>query len=167
MASAQVQNSTNPKTQPQNGAQVTLTNQTLAEMKLNSAIDWSGNVATRFPPTIAPGQSVTFSHLGDGDFGSKAAVVYNGINAVGLQCGWLLAWDAPANTQQSPNKVYVTCGPKSVIDGLDFEQIRMYLSESESKSNAVDPATKTRVNAEIDESIPNKAKVVATFSLVR
>ncbi|XP_074319966.1 jasmonate-induced protein homolog [Silene latifolia] len=154
------------KVQAQNGAQVSMTNQTSDVMTLDRSKDWSGNVATSLPQTIRPGESVTFAHLSDGDFGSRAAVVYTGTNAAGVPCGWVLAWDAPAYTQQSPNKVYVVCGVKPFIDHLDFNQIRLSLSASTSESNATDPATKTSTTATINESIPNKATVEAIFSLI-
>ncbi|XP_074319962.1 jasmonate-induced protein homolog [Silene latifolia] len=166
MASNQVQKATNSKVQPQNGAHVSLTNQISREMKLDRSVSWSGGMVGSFPSTIAPGHPVTFSHLSDGDFGSRAAVVYTGTNMAGVDCAWVLAWDAPAYTEHAPNRVYAICGPKSVLDRLEFNQIRLSLGVSSSASEAEDNATKTSVNATIDESMPNKANVEATFTVI-
>ncbi|MGV7354902.1 hypothetical protein PJM26_30910, partial [Mycobacterium kansasii] len=81
--------------QPQNGAQVMVSNQTPFRMTLLRSHDWSGLPANPgFPEHIAPGIPAMFTHLANGNFGSKAAVVYEGLNESGLRCSWVLAWDA-------------------------------------------------------------------------
>ncbi|XP_074319953.1 jasmonate-induced protein homolog [Silene latifolia] len=168
MASIQVQKATSSDNkevkQPQNGAQVVVVNQTKSVMTLGRQINWSGTPAyPGYPDTIWPNQKVIFNHLADGDFGSTAAVIYNGTNLTGQPCAWVLAWDAPAESERKPNKVFVTCGSKSQIDNLENNEIRHFLSESSKHSFTFDPAAQVSAQAIINEKLPNKAYVGAGF----
>ncbi|XP_074319959.1 jasmonate-induced protein homolog [Silene latifolia] len=167
MASVQVRKAASPAGQPQNGAQATVVNQTSFAMTLGRSINWSGTPASPgFPDTILPNMSVMFNHLSDGEFGSTGAVIYDGFNPNMHPCAWVLAWDAPAESDQFPNKVYVDCGLKSVIDGIEFTEIRRLLRESSTESKAEDPVSKTKAEANVNDLTPEKATVAAAFGVM-
>ncbi|KAL9225457.1 hypothetical protein vseg_001378 [Gypsophila vaccaria] len=153
--------------QPQNGAQLTVFNQTHSVMTLLRSHNWSGIPASPgFPTNIVPNIPALFTHLANGNFGSKAAVVYGGFNASGLPCAWVFAWEATAESATTPNKVYVICGPKALIDTMSFDQIRMFLDNSTQAANAVDPVSKTTADAFINDLTHGTATVKANFSLL-
>ncbi|KAK9684288.1 hypothetical protein RND81_10G199300 [Saponaria officinalis] len=154
------------KAQPQNGAQLTVFNQTLSTLSFVKSIKWSGKVSSPgYPPSIGPGAAGMFSHLKTSNFGSEAAVVYSGTNAAMQPCAWILAWYAPADSSDG-NKVYVFCGPKTLIDSMTDDQIRMSLESSLDTSNATNLGTKTSANATINDKMPNMATVGANFALI-
>ncbi|XP_074319950.1 jasmonate-induced protein homolog [Silene latifolia] len=169
MASAQMQKATNLDKanvfQPQNGTQVSLVNRTSFEMTLGRSISWSGTPAyPGFPEKILPNRFGLFSHLSDGDFGSTAAVIYYGTNSNFMPCAWVLAWDAPSESDQSPNKVFVFCGPQSTIESMEFREIRMLLNGSSTEAKATDTTSMTAAEANIHDHTTNKATVTASFS---
>ncbi|KAL9225458.1 hypothetical protein vseg_001379 [Gypsophila vaccaria] len=154
--------------QPQNGASVTMNNNTSTEMTLDRSYNWSGTPAKPgFPNIIIPNYRAMFTHLRDGNFGSKASVIYSGLNEKKEPCAWVLAWYAPADSSISPNQVFVLCGPKPVIDILSFDEIVLLLDKSIQHSEFIDPkVSKTHVAADIDDDTPNAATLVAKFELV-
>ncbi|XP_074319014.1 jasmonate-induced protein homolog [Silene latifolia] len=154
--------------QPQNGTQATMNNQTHFAMTLARSHNWSGAPVGTFPATIFPNNSAIFTHLKGNFFGSKAAVVYNGKNASGTDCSWVLAWHAPADntSPQTPNRVYVVCGPKQVIANLSFDQIQQKLDTALTFDTSTDVATKTRVDGNISDTVPDIATLIADFKLI-
>ncbi|KAK9672317.1 hypothetical protein RND81_12G092300 [Saponaria officinalis] len=153
--------------QVQAGAEVLMTNQTGFVMTLDRSCNWSGKPAgnSGFPYNIGVNSSARFTHLRDGNFGSSGVVVYAGANVSMVSCAWVLAWDAPADSDDLPNKVYVACGPKGTIDGLTFDQIRTNLEYSGAASQAINPATQINANAEINDMTAGTASVGANFGL--
>ncbi|KAK9683470.1 hypothetical protein RND81_10G143300 [Saponaria officinalis] len=151
-----------------NGARLTLINKTLSTLSFVKSIEWVvGNVATPgFPASIGPGVAETFSHLRTtSNAGSRAALVYSGTNAAKEPCAWILAWSAP-NYSYLQDRVYVLCGPKTLIDSMTDDQILMFLNSSLDTSNATNLGTKTSANATIDDSNGNMATVGANFALI-
>ncbi|XP_074318080.1 jasmonate-induced protein homolog [Silene latifolia] len=153
--------------QSQNGTQATMNNQTHFAMTLARSHNWSGAPLGTFPATFFPNSSSIFTQLKGNFFGSKAAVVYNGKNASGTDCFWVLAWHAPVdNTTQTPNRVYVVCGPKQVITNLTFDQIQQKLDTSLTFDTSTDAATKTRADGNISDAILEIATLIADFKLI-
>ncbi|KAL9242536.1 hypothetical protein vseg_016527 [Gypsophila vaccaria] len=150
--------------QPQVRAQLTVRNVTPAAMRLDRSISWFGTPTAPFPPTIAANGSVNIVHERGAAFTSKGAVVYAGTNASNQACAWVLAWDAPHETNLAPNKVYVACGLKSAIDGINFDRILESLDASSAESNVSNQTSKTRAFASIMHLIPNSAFVGADFN---
>ncbi|KAL9225463.1 hypothetical protein vseg_001386 [Gypsophila vaccaria] len=152
--------------QAQNGAQITLFNQTIGTLSFVKSVEWSGKPSSAgYPASIAPGASAMFSHTRGSDFGSEAAVVYSGTNAAMQPCGWILAWNAPAESADG-NQVYVFCGPKTLIDSMTDDQIRMSLESSLDTSNSTNQTTKTNAAGTINDKVANRATVGANFGLV-
>ncbi|KAL9225459.1 hypothetical protein vseg_001380 [Gypsophila vaccaria] len=154
--------------QPQNGAQLTISNQTLSNLTFVKSIEWFGEVSSAgYPANINAGGSAMFSHLRVTNDKSKAAVVYSGTNAAMQPCAWILAWCAPAESTTAPNKVYVFCGHRTLIDSMTDDQIRVSLDGSSDTSSATDKAVNTSAHATIDESVPNRATIKANFSIIQ
>ncbi|KAK9716161.1 hypothetical protein RND81_06G215100 [Saponaria officinalis] len=152
--------------QVQNGAQLTLFNQTLATLTFEKSIEWSGKVSNPgYPASIAPGAQGRFSHMRGSNFGSEAAVVYSGTNAAMNPCAWILGWYAPADSTDG-NKVYVFCGPKDLVDSMTDDQIRMSLESGSNSSNATNASTKTNAAGTINDKVSNMAIVGANFGLI-
>ncbi|KAL9233087.1 hypothetical protein vseg_008125 [Gypsophila vaccaria] len=153
--------------QPQYGVNLMILNQTSSELKLDRVFTWSGAPTNPgFPATIPVGGQIVTTYIRGLDDGSIAAVVYTGSRTGSDAYSYVLAWDAPAkNNTSTPNKVYVNCAPKSVIDGYTFEHIRTYLKASGEESHAQDILTRTIAQANISDSNPNIATVGACLSV--
>ncbi|KAL9233092.1 hypothetical protein vseg_008130 [Gypsophila vaccaria] len=151
--------------QPQYGVDLTMKNQTSAELTLDRVFTWSGAPTNPgFPVNIAADGETQVTYIRGIDDGSIAAVVYTGGSGSDAY-SYVLAWDAPVDNTPTPNRVYVNCAPKSVIDGYDFGTIRQYLNVSGTHSEARDILSKTTVFADISDSNPNIATVGATFGV--
>ncbi|KAK9672325.1 hypothetical protein RND81_12G092900 [Saponaria officinalis] len=152
--------------QAQNGAQLTVSNQTLANLTFFKSINWFGKVSSPgYPAIIHPNASGLFSHLRNTNDKSMAAVIYSGTNQSMQLCAWILAWCAPAKSIEG-NKIYVFCGPQSLIESMTDDQIRVSLESSFENSNATDTAAKISANATINDTVPTMATVGANFSLI-
>ncbi len=153
--------------QPQNGTRATVFNLTKAAMKLNRFKNWSGAPSGgKFPENIGAGGNIRFTHTKDGSFGSKAAVVYDGFNASNNPCSWVLAWEAPANTDVAQNKVYLRCGRKGDIAKMDFDQILEELDNSTAAADVSDSQTSTSADSTITDAVSNTATLLANFTLM-
>ncbi|XP_074319963.1 jasmonate-induced protein homolog [Silene latifolia] len=153
---------------PQNGTQATMNNNTHREMTLGRSHSWAGRPVYPFPETVYPNFSANFSHSKDNLLGSKGVVVYNGRSATGLNCSWVLAWHAPINNTPPlpPNRVYVVCGPKNIIDKMSLDQIQEDLDKAYTSETFTDQATKTSVDGVIHDLVPDQATLVGDFNLV-
>ncbi|KAK9724936.1 hypothetical protein RND81_05G110200 [Saponaria officinalis] len=163
-------NKKGPINQWQNGAVAVMNNQTQSTLSLDRFKNWAGVPSTgSFPQNIGPNSSAHFTHLRGGQYGSIAGVQYSGINACGVQCAWILAWEAPVQDSPPcpPNRVYVTCGPKTTMDALTWDQIITELDNSLTYDTATDSATKTSANGSIQDLTPDTATLSANFSLLR
>ncbi|KAK9749329.1 hypothetical protein RND81_02G118300 [Saponaria officinalis] len=143
--------------QKQKGAQVTMLNQTPTSMKLFRSVTWAGSAAPGYPAGIQPGRSVVFNNLANPCLGSKAAVFY----ATDCQLNplaWVLAWDAPIDYTPTSNKVFVLCGPRSVIESMTDDQVLVALETSSSSSKC--PGASATINYLPDKKI---AAVSANF----
>ncbi|KAL9239890.1 hypothetical protein vseg_014168 [Gypsophila vaccaria] len=120
-----------------------MTNLTGKDINCERYINWSGPSGPS-PPTIPAGGVTRFN-----EFGPKAAVVYHGQNMEQNPTSWVLAWDAPEIIPIASKKVYVTCGPKSVIDNMTDDQILKNLNESFGASTATDSVMKISATANI------------------
>ncbi|KAK9682160.1 hypothetical protein RND81_10G054600 [Saponaria officinalis] len=142
----------------------TMANRTSNEILCDRYYNWSGKPGP-FPPPIPAGGQIKFT-----DFGNKGAVIYDGPNAACMPVSWLLAWDAPEISSLAPNKVYVTCGLKVVIDNLTENQIQKKLEEASDKSSHIDPISGTKVDATIKDLITivpgGVAAINANFGLI-
>ncbi|XP_074319956.1 jasmonate-induced protein homolog isoform X1 [Silene latifolia] len=169
MATMQEQNGTvcdKTVTHAQNGIKATISNMTHFAMTLDRSHSWSGIPANPFPETIPPNSKVILTHLNENYFGSKGVVVYTGRNAVGMDCSWVLAWHALADNKSPPNRVYVLCGPKQAIDNLSFDQIQQALDNASTSDTFTDQATKTSIDGNINDLVPDVATLLAEFKLV-
>ncbi|XP_074284526.1 jasmonate-induced protein homolog [Silene latifolia] len=176
MASMQVQKETtlddhfNSAKQWQNGTVATMHNQTRSSMSLDRYMNWSGIPAATgsFPSTIPANGAANFTHLRDGHFGSVGGVQYSGFNATGMKCAWIVAWQAPVENDPPlpPNRVYVTCGPKTVMDAMTWHQILMKLDTSPTDDSESDSSAKISVDAHIHDDIPNSATLLVNFNLI-
>ncbi|KAK9724931.1 hypothetical protein RND81_05G109700 [Saponaria officinalis] len=152
----------------QNGAVAAVKNQTRSTMSLDRFKQWAGYPTTgSFPKTIAPNSTAHFTHARGGHFGSIAAVQYSGLNANGVQCAWILAWNAPVENSPPcpPNRVYVNCGPKTSMDIVTWEQILMKLDNSPIDDFANDSAMKISAEAHIHDLTADLATLIASFRL--
>ncbi|KAK9750446.1 hypothetical protein RND81_02G197400 [Saponaria officinalis] len=149
--------------QPQYGVALTLNNKTLSNMTFDRCFTWSGTPTNPgFPASIVADSSVQIDYLRGAADGSIAAIVYTGPN----ESAYVLAWDAPVDNTSTPNKVYVNCAPKSVIDTYSFETIHEYLEVSGQNSEARDILSRTIASADISDKNPNIATVGANFGLL-
>lgn len=141
-------------------------NSTTGEVKFYKFFDWSGKVVgTGYPPAVQSQGAGQFIHEGESEKGSKGAVVYSGVNKQGVSCGWLFAWSAPTNVgPDSPNKVFVECGPIAKFDTIIWSTIEAKLDVSDSTVNTSDDTTATNVSAAINAG-GNDAVIGAVFGV--
>ncbi|KAK9749331.1 hypothetical protein RND81_02G118400 [Saponaria officinalis] len=117
----------------QKSAQVTMLNQTPKSMTLFRNVTWAGSAAPGYPAGIQPDESVVFNNLADPNVGSKAAVFYAAdckLNPL----AWVLAWEAPVRYTPTSNKVFVRCGPRSLIESMTDDQVLEALEKSSESS---------------------------------
>ncbi|KAK9750444.1 hypothetical protein RND81_02G197200 [Saponaria officinalis] len=149
--------------QPQYGVALTLNNKTSSDLTFDRCFTWSGTPTDPgFPGSIPANGSVQIDYLRGIDDGSIAAIVYTSPD----KSAYVLAWDAPVDSTPTPNRVYVNCAPKSVIDKYTFETIHEYLEVSGQHSEASDILSRTIASADICDTTPNIATVGANFDLL-
>ncbi|KAL9233086.1 hypothetical protein vseg_008124 [Gypsophila vaccaria] len=152
--------------QPQYGVDLTVNNQTSTNLRLERVFPWSGTPTNSgFPRGIPANGQIKVTYIRGLDDGSIAAIIYSGENGA-EPYSYVLAWDAPADNTPTPNRVYVNCAPKSVIDNYTAEQIRQYLNVSGLQSEASDILSRTTAFADISDSNPNIATVGANFGVL-
>ncbi|XP_074304691.1 jasmonate-induced protein homolog [Silene latifolia] len=157
--------------QMQFGTRATMNNKTPSSlMTLDRCINWFGSPSTgAFPDNIPNNANSKFLHVRDGELGSMAAVQYSSPpNESSFPCAWILAFYAPAdNTSPStPNRVYVACGTKERMDLISWDQILQNLEEGSTTSEAHDSYSKTSVDAQIYDPVPNTATLNANFGFM-
>ncbi|XP_074286407.1 jasmonate-induced protein homolog [Silene latifolia] len=127
-------------------------NQTPTVMHCERYIKWSMPDTGPSPPPIEATGVTSFT-----GFVSKGAVVYVSSTKETCSVAWLLAWDRPDKyyfIPPCPNKVYVACGPKSVIEKMSDEEIQKKLDDAPSAEvAAIDPITKATVHAKLEDTI--------------
>ncbi|KAL9225460.1 hypothetical protein vseg_001381 [Gypsophila vaccaria] len=147
--------------------QAKITNNTMMQMTLLKSNNWSGCPEGSFPQFIDPSQTVTFNHDFDDAFGSKAAVIYAGTNPAAYPCAWVLGWYAPTSpSTETPNQVYVTCGPREAIEAIPWDQIGMQIDQASDSASHDDTATGTTVTAKYDVKILETSTLEAAFGLI-
>ncbi|KAK9749335.1 hypothetical protein RND81_02G118700 [Saponaria officinalis] len=147
-----------PLEQMQNGAQVTMLNQTPTSMTLFRSVTWAGSPCPPcYPARILPNESVVFNNPADPRLGSKAAVFYAADGPFNARA-WVLAWDAPVLYTPTSNKVFVLCGPKSLIESMTDDQVLEALEKSSESSQC--PGASATIRYLPDKKI---AAVTANF----
>ncbi|XP_074281763.1 jasmonate-induced protein homolog [Silene latifolia] len=155
--------------QAQYGTRATMNNKTPSSlMTLDRCINWLGTPSTgSFPDNIPNNANSKFLHVREGELGSMAAVQYSSPpNASGFPCAWILAFYAPADNTAIPNRVYVACGTKVRMDLISWDQIRENLEEGSTTSEAHDSYSKTCVDAQIYDPVPDYATLNANFGFM-
>ncbi|KAL9233093.1 hypothetical protein vseg_008131 [Gypsophila vaccaria] len=152
--------------QPQYGVDLFINNRTPLDLTLDRVFTWSGAPTNPgFPGSIQADGETQVTYIRGINDGSIAAIVYTGGNESDAY-SYVLAWDAPVDNTPTPNRVYVNCGPKSVIDCYTFETIRQYLNVSGVHSEARDILSRTTTSADISDLNPNIATVAAGFGIL-
>ncbi|KMS97964.1 hypothetical protein BVRB_4g096830 [Beta vulgaris subsp. vulgaris] len=156
----------------------TMKNVQARTLKLSKTHNREGHFVAN-PPERLPGRSAigVFIHegatsQGSGPIvlpvivGSKAAIVYNTIDRMYPDLGYLLAWYKPENHANGISKVYVEAGHSSRLRNMDWKEIEEKLDASGSKSRYWDSDTGAAAAAEIKDHGEKAALVGAMFDRI-
>ncbi|XP_074321761.1 jasmonate-induced protein homolog [Silene latifolia] len=158
MASVQVQRvGEQTVNQPQDATYGTIFNHTWTNMNLITSHSWSGSF-TFLPDPIPYNGATQFVHR-KGDQGTKGAVVYTMPSRTEEPYAIVLAWDAPANHNppNSPNRVYIECGPRDYIESQTWYSIQRNLDIANPTVEVIEEDGKIKTNATINRMANNPA----------